>query len=727
MSPEEYRQRGREEPDPSVRYIAFRLAQLQGGLDYMHAPGRKIPDILAPPRSVVELQRNLEIQELSQQQNESILQQNPLLCTWVETPENAYLAKDDLRALSWWEQFSRGNVSGNVLEFFKAAPGAVVSESGIAAEGVGQLMAQSDPSPIVDRIARAGSASPEERAQLRYDISHQGRINPAFGHNILSEVESGSMSEADVRKIFEPTLAKGLQDAGKSMQDYGDKMLPATPGFENSFGRTLGKQVGSTLPAAAITVVNPTAGIMFQAAVNAGKSTVNARMAKANEHTQTNAAFAGLGATAFDIFPGGKVVRMFSGGPTLRGQLRDVAVEAGIGGSKEAGKELAQNFIAQKLYAPNKELSSGVGQAFLMGFSEGLVTLGTKKAYGGTLGKTGESGKQSQQAETTQRSIAEISEQATSSNVRSNDPDAFRDYVNKATKGTPIETIYIRGDKFNEIVRRFGDDPNKVIESLPGMDKAEFSLALSSNGDIKLPVGTYAASLAGSKYDVSLRSHMRFDLNGKTPAEGQEFMANESKLTAQAKSDAETAGAVQEKNQTIANQERQQDAQRLQASGVSPEQAQYGALALDATRGVRSAKNGQTREDYSKDNPPNNASLVDEGQISALNGVPGKAAGAPSNRQDGLNAQTAAAPAHSENDHGNRQSTPAPSAPIPPSTAAASMPMERFKRVLQSSTAPAGRLESPSPSPEIFNRQGPAVPTETPWSDRRKTLNRNRR
>ncbi|WP_296040243.1 hypothetical protein [uncultured Agrobacterium sp.] len=695
MSPEENRDRTRTQAGAIVKQTAYEEMIRQGKFD--------LSALNKPAKQAADWSSN----EINLRIKEQILRENPMLCSWVQVPKNAEAAKGELRELSFWERLSNVNLKdeaielgegawewlaetrgpGDVIEFGKGALGSGAKKIGTVTEGLGQMI-YTPPGP---------NEAPGEEGWLNF-------------------------------------VSEGLQSTGEWIQDSSEETFRAREKWKDSWARQAGELIGDELPNVAISAI-PVAGRVLAPVVdgfaNAGESASNARRAGADENAQTSAARSGflLGALELPVdnliegkeeVEDGKGEKDRKAGKGWRRLGAELLFKATWTGAKDIAKKTGQNAIAIDYYKPDQKLDDGLLQAGVNGVAKSVMFQGIPKVVNKAFGQPQPRGG-AEQPEAAGQTLTEISEHATSSKVRALHPEEFGDYLRVVTKDTPIETLHIEGKKFSDAFRNSGDDTSTAFRNLPGFDNAQLNVAISSGGDVKLRLSTYATHLAGGKYDSALLPHMRFDPRAKTLAEVQSSRARESERSSPANSDAEAVRGVQEKNQKIAHHERQQDVQRLPHSGVLPEQAQSGAVALDATRGVRSAKTGRTREDYLRENPPAGAS--------STNGALGQAAVGPSRGDSGFNSAAAAVPTPDGNGVSSKGERTLASPPPLSSPAAsdAGMPIERFKAILESSTAPVVRLESPSPSPEIFKRQGPVIPSEMPWPERRKTLERNGR
>jgi len=388
MSPEEYLAQSRSEQATATKQVAFSLTQDKSTDPDQHAADIKLAQSLSLPTSLTSQFRDTFAQRMEQKRNETILSANPVLSNWMQTPDNAKVARDDLPALSWWEQFSKGALSGGAIETTKAVPRGVVAGTGMMLEGTGQLLSAekgADQSPLAKRIAEARSRSPEEIAQLRKDIFQQGVINPSIAQSVLSDVLSGDMRPDEAYSAFEPALediSRGLQAAGEKTQDYSQSIMPASEGWKDGWASAIGEGLGSMVPILIAGLVSGGTGAAAVGAVQgAGQGASDARDAGADEDTQTISAFMNLLPGATDAIP---IERILSNHVIKRGLasvLRRIGTQAVVEGGQEGVQQVMQNAIAQYLYAPDRKLTEGLGDNAGVGGAIGAIMEAGKIAF----------------------------------------------------------------------------------------------------------------------------------------------------------------------------------------------------------------------------------------------------------------------------------------------------------------------------------------------------------
>ena len=102
---------------------------------------------------------------------------------------------------------------------------------------------------------------------------------------------------------------------------------------------------------------------------------------------------------------------------------------------------------------------------------------------------------------------------AEASKLRTRDPEAFRQFIDGQTQGTPVENIYIPAEAIRSLNQDYAND------SFFGDYHEQISEALKLDGDVVLPTSDVAARLAGSPAWEALREEARFSPGGMSEAE----------------------------------------------------------------------------------------------------------------------------------------------------------------------------------------------------------------
>lgn len=568
----------------------LRIAQ-----EYGKATGAPVP-----PVEMVKDYRSTLLQKIEERKNQTILSTAPRLTDWLQDPKNASLAKDTLPELSWWEGLGK-----QVKETGKAVPGGAINSAGLAMEGAGQLMTPDNGGQTIDlktRISQAQSKTPEEIAVLRQDIFKQGGINPAYAQSILSDVLDGSLRPEDAMSAFAPALKEvsaALQQSGVAVQDYSSTVLPAEKGMEESIGRQVGGGLGSLITILGVGWMTGGLGAAaFGGASGAGEATARARKAGQDEDTQTLAAVWGTLPGMTDAIP---IERILSN-PVLKAGLghffRSVGKQALIEGGQEAVQQVLQNLIAKTLYEPQGNVMKDVADNFATGgLVGGLVDAARLAVIAALPGRIRGGQTAAAEAPATAATIAEVSQNAQGSVLRERSPDTFRQYVEQATGGEPVENIFVPADKFVEYFQGIGVDPFALIDEIDGLSRSDLDAALES-GDLKIPTAAYAAKLAGTEYDQFFQENGRFSPDGMSMTEAQEFEVVKNDLMQEAWEEAENARVEDEMLRPVEDQIRDELITRLRVEGRGTDEAQTIAQVITDHYRVTAAEQGITTSEY---------------------------------------------------------------------------------------------------------------------------------
>lgn len=469
-----------------------------------------------------------------------------------------------------------------VKEAAKAVPGAALGSVGKATEGIGQwaqpLAGRPDTrtrDTLIKDIAGAKEIrdSPELIGALRMRIDHQRDILPSSAHGALSDILDGTTTPEEVMVNLTPSEALNdfiravpatLQKTGEEWQDKGANLYRPTPGMEDSIGWKVGTAIGSALPGAVIgAATGGTGAILYGAAEGAGEAASGARKAGLDEAMQTQAALYGavpgaLGAIPpLRLVPGAVATRLPKAGAAKF--VTDLAITGVISGAQSGGKQLAQNWIANSLYAPDRKLFDGVvSNALADGFANILLAAGetgiraalrgrlpSLRMKGATTGKPA--------------SIAEISRLAQASKLRERDPERFRWFVAQAIRSGPFESIHVPADRFVDYFRKQGIDPRKEIDRLGWVGRGDLDDALAVGGDLKISTATYAAKIAGFEHDAFFKENGKLRPGDISLREAAELKRREE----EAQKDAEGARIDRQARDAVEGTEKEAETARV--------------------------------------------------------------------------------------------------------------------------------------------------------------------
>ncbi|MCV0395491.1 MAG: hypothetical protein K5872_22345 [Rhizobiaceae bacterium] len=228
---------------------------------------------------------------------------------------------------------------------------------------------------VMDRIDR-GEPVPETEDVIGYQ-----HMTPEQRREARAELEQAQAA-------FDPGTVEdsSLYRSGQAVQDYGETILPAEPGYEDSISRNIGRGLGSVATGVAASALGGpvAAGTAFSLA-GASEAVDRAVQAGATEEQIIAAAKSGQFAGMTDSLPvevllgrvplpGGQLIKVPVGmiGDALRVGQR-IGFQALVEGIQEGGQEFIQNAI-QQTYDEDQPLVEGVAEGAGLGAAVGGIT-----------------------------------------------------------------------------------------------------------------------------------------------------------------------------------------------------------------------------------------------------------------------------------------------------------------------------------------------------------------
>jgi hypothetical protein len=166
---------------------------------------------------------------------------------------------------------------------------------------------------------------------------------------------------------------------------------------------------------------------------------------------------------------------------------------------------------------PDALAATGVAVAM----QSGVVT-----GAGATMRRFAEQAEAAQTAEQTKTIAESLVTLATESRLRERSPAAFEEAVAAATKDAPVTDVYIAAE---EVAALFQDKVPEVFADAPEV-LAQYAEALSTGGDLIIPIPIFAARLAAKPEAAKLIDHIRFDATAMSANEAKEFQKTQAKV-----------------------------------------------------------------------------------------------------------------------------------------------------------------------------------------------------
>jgi len=184
-----------------------------------------------------------------------------------------------------------------------------------------------------------------------------------------------------------------------------------------------------------------------------------------------------------------------------------------------------------------------------------------------------------EQATQSMQGLQALGEIANGSELRKNDPAAFRDFIQKVTEDGHLPEVWIDGQKLVEALNQSKVSMDEVQAKMPDVAN-QLAEALQTKGDVKISTADYATNIAGSPLEGIVLPHLKTDPDGMTFQQGQDHLAQQqSEMTKQAQDIADKQAKLDQRQQELKNITDDVQ-QQLEATGRFPSDVakQYAAL-----------------------------------------------------------------------------------------------------------------------------------------------------
>lgn len=449
-----------------------------------------------------------------------LIDNNPGLSKWLESPNNASVSSDDLGPLgahekqvkdySMLESLGRSFVSG------AAGTGAAITRipafaydlqylgTNLALKGMG----------FGDKQIRSPEWLRNNPAAKWFDAQQQAWNTPDLDKNIIEEIKQGNYGGAG-RSMLSQVVANAPQLVG---------IIAAGPVY--------GLAAAGTIQGAAANKV----------AQESGVDPVRAT---------TDAALQGGIEALFEKVGTFGILKKWEGA---------IAKSVGKQSSKQVMKEFGKTLAYSAFAEGNEELWTQAGQDFsdyITGVNpdalKGVWSRAFNNAIVGAASGVGVASPASvasvrlrmaqvRQAEQAKNFYLAMGQTAEASKLRERLPEAHRQYVESITKDTPVENIYIPVEAWDMFMQSKNVDPSAIAGQV-GVSQ-EYDQAKETGTDIKVPLATWANKIVGTEYYQGMADDIKFDPNGLTPNQAKE---QEAQVKAELEKAAEQAQAAADK------------------------------------------------------------------------------------------------------------------------------------------------------------------------------------
>lgn len=582
----------------------------------------KVTGAPVPPKAMVEQYRPVFQQAVEREKNRTILSNAPRLAEWLRNPENAALSKDDLQNLSWFDGFGKGVTNtarragerltqmGNQYMLEQTAGRAAdrqktfgqLVDDGKMRTPDGQVVGIAGPSAYLGAFARWVDA--------RY-ADMIGTDDNAAATQFAANVKAAQDRMAAIPKSQIATEFEGkamVKDAtlGETLANFGSAFLSNPVGGLSWALETAGESGPQIAAALGVSVAtrNPALG----GATMFGGSYATERYTSPVDFLKEKGVDLGKPEDVQRILTDPALLREAAEKGAIRGLVIGAfdAVSIGVAGqtlSKNPVVEAVAQSMTQMLLGSSGELSARLATGQELDWNEivaeGFAEMATTPVDLGIAGRRLVRDRtKAKEAEATLEKATEVSQAAQSSMLRNRMPDKFRDFLQGAMEGGPVENVYIPASDFVEYFQNAGIDPYALIEGLEGVTRDDLDIAIAGGGDLQIPTATYAAKIAGTEHDAFLLENMRFDPNEFTPREAMEFNERSQEIMEEAYQEAERLRLEDESLRSYEQEIYDTMVSRLREAGRSTDVATTEAMLYPAFYRVMAERSGMTVDDF---------------------------------------------------------------------------------------------------------------------------------
>src|SRR5690606_9213622 len=440
---------------------------------------------------------------------EQMLRDSPVLLEFLMSEEFAALAHDDLSVLERIEMYGRALGSG-LIALGGTAPNAFL-------EALTRAVSQN----VTDPLARAG-VLPEDPLREAADYFTRQR---EYGQSLQQRVAGDRPTNLS---STEQAILSGIESAGMNFAALGAGLVTRNPQL-------------------ALWLMSLGAGsLKYGDAVAAGKD--------------PNLAFhAAIGEAGFELLTEMLPVSVLfkdleRGAPFYKVILNQLAQEI----PQEQAATLLQDINDWMVLNPDKTLveflrgrpeaayQTLVATIVGTGIQTGAITVADR-----TLARFTGDDIRRRRAQEELRRLTQLAQLASESKLRARAPDSFAEFVQRAAEEVgDVTEVYVDARVFGEVLNQAGISPDDVSPEIA----RQFREAAPVGGDIRIPVGEFAARIAPEAYGQELLQHLRISPEDMSAAEAAQF---EQEVAAQFREEAEKALAQQEDNEAFQTEAQQ--------------------------------------------------------------------------------------------------------------------------------------------------------------------------
>lgn len=495
---------------------------------------------------------------------DQLMDQNPKLSAWLQDPNNAAIAKDDIENLKGVERTVRDHSMMQTM-YSSLNAGLASMYSGIARVPALTYDAFALPQNLVARYADMPALRAQSPDWLMnnpvakyYDKAQEAFRVPEMDQSIISEISKGNYSRA---------------------------------------GMTLAAQFVANAPQQAAIIAGSLAGFGVPTLVGAGAVTAadankTARdMGVAPEVATVNALTKGTIEAGFESLGTFGVLKQWEAaiakqyGKEVSKQVfkdfaKSIAYSVAAEGNEEALTSAAQD-LTDYITGVNPNALEGLPQRAMDAGILGGVSGGAMTAPSATLAGA-HRGAKIRQSTLARDFYLALGKSAEATKLRERLPEGNRKLVEQITKGSPVENVYIAPEALDTYFQKKDINPTAAMQE-SGVLQA-YTEAKETGAKVEVPIATWANKFVGTEHYEGLADDISFDPAGQSvnelKSEGEEIKAQLEKEAKAAESLAPAPEAIAAEEQAKAI--RDTVSKQIQATGTDAKTADSYAQIYEA-------------------------------------------------------------------------------------------------------------------------------------------------
>lgn len=366
------------------------------------------------------------------------------------------------------------------------------------------------------------------QAQGALDRQKEIAENPAL-KNVYGQFSDPLFSDKELVG-FQDKITK-IQEKYKDEDAQKSIISSALNGDISGASKALTLQIVQNLPQLVVTAINAPIGLSSMFISESGsKFGENVEAGVDQQKAVTNALATGAISTGIESLTGiGKInplkqvikesVEKIGSQTTkqiLKKSVLDISKTAGGEGVEEFATTWSQDLLDWSMDIKEfdfKDTLSRSGDAFLVGAGSGGL-VGSVQVSAENIPAINKRFSESVKAQFNSDTYDKIGEAAKDSKLRKRSSDKFSEFVDKATKGTPFETVFIKAESLREYFQKNNLSPEEELGKLGLLESYE--KAVATTGELSIPASEWINKTVDSDLYKAVKDDIKYNPDDST-------------------------------------------------------------------------------------------------------------------------------------------------------------------------------------------------------------------